>query len=112
MDVDAVTRRAPSPLDSVIGIYDSAGNLLVVNDDDGSTTDSFLAFMAPRRTTTMSSCTATRHSQRKLIFPSVDVPKSLPTLREPITTDPLNNPERSQLVVNNLTGTITDLKSI
>ncbi|HRX81115.1 MAG TPA: hypothetical protein P5307_18730, partial [Pirellulaceae bacterium] len=42
--IDAVTRTSGSTLDAVIGIYDEAGTLLAVNDDDSVTTDSFLAF--------------------------------------------------------------------
>lgn len=43
VDIDAVVRG--SGLDSVVGIYDSSGALLAFNDDDGSTSDSFVSFV-------------------------------------------------------------------
>ena len=48
VSIDAVKRAAGSSLDSVVGIYSATGTLLAINDDDGHSTDSFLAFTAPR----------------------------------------------------------------
>lgn len=47
IDIDASILG--SPLDSYVGVYDGAGNLLRVNDDapGGATPDSFLRFVAP-----------------------------------------------------------------
>jgi hypothetical protein len=46
-EFEAFASRIGSPLDSVISIVDTSGNLLVSNDDDGSH-DSRLIFMAPQ----------------------------------------------------------------
>ena len=45
VDIDA--QSIGSSLDSVVGIYNSAGILLDFNDDSGGTLDSFLSFTAP-----------------------------------------------------------------
>lgn len=45
LDVDA--RVNGSTLDSYLAVYDSTGRLLFQNDDDGTTFDSFLQFIAP-----------------------------------------------------------------
>ncbi len=45
LDVDA--RRIGSTLDSYLAVYDTTGRLLFENDDDGTTLDSFLQFIAP-----------------------------------------------------------------
>jgi hypothetical protein len=40
----ADTDTPTGPLDTVVGLWDSAGNLLAANDDSGGTLDSFLRF--------------------------------------------------------------------
>ncbi|MEX0586789.1 MAG: hypothetical protein WD176_09100, partial [Pirellulales bacterium] len=45
VDVDA--SDFGTDLDSVVGIYDSSGNLLAFNDDFGDSLDSYLVFLAP-----------------------------------------------------------------
>ncbi|MEO8493491.1 MAG: GEVED domain-containing protein, partial [Planctomycetota bacterium] len=97
VDIDAVS----AGLDSVVGIYNSAGTLLALNDDDGTTTDSFLSIVAPQT----DDYYVVVHGNARTQFVSTDVPRRVPAIGDQ------GGPVQSTLTISGMnTAPLQDLE--